>query len=130
MEFNEREIAHWEARTTETEKAALELSMCMDAIDKLSRLWDIADPEDKQGMARSVFSYIVYDLDARRITDFRLKPWADRFLIMRAALYQSETPTTAGEFEPILGLEPHARDMHPEGIEPPTFGSEDRCSIR
>jgi hypothetical protein len=28
VERNEREIAHWEARTSETEKAALELAMC------------------------------------------------------------------------------------------------------
>jgi hypothetical protein len=90
IEQNEREMAHWEARTTETEKAALELTVCMDAIDKVARLWDISEDEDRQGMARTLFSHIVYDLDTRRIVDFKLKPWADRFLVLRAALYQDE----------------------------------------
>jgi hypothetical protein len=76
-EDNEREIANWQARTTETEKAALELA----------HLWAAASNEDRQGMARSLFEYVIYDLDAHRITDFRLKPWADRFLVLRSALY-------------------------------------------
>jgi len=59
IEHNEREIAHWEARTSETEKAALELALCTQAVDKLARLWDMGEDEDKQGMARSLFSYIV-----------------------------------------------------------------------
>lgn len=50
----------------------------------------ISDDEDRQGMVRNLFSYIVYDLDAQRITDFRLKPWADRFLILRGALYEQD----------------------------------------
>ena len=38
-EKNEREIVHWASRTTETEHIALELAMCIDAINKLSDLW-------------------------------------------------------------------------------------------
>jgi hypothetical protein len=34
-EVNEREMAHWEARTSETEKLAYELAMCIEAVDKL-----------------------------------------------------------------------------------------------
>jgi hypothetical protein len=34
-ESNEREIAHWEMRTTETTKLALELAVCFEAIDQL-----------------------------------------------------------------------------------------------
>jgi hypothetical protein len=102
VEVNEREIAHWQTRTTETEKIALELAMCMEALDKIVRLWEISSNEDRQGLARSLFSYIVYDLDTQRIVDFRLKPWADRFLILRAALYEDEpgddgTPGGGGE---------------------------------
>ncbi|TVR25366.1 MAG: recombinase family protein, partial [Anaerolineaceae bacterium] len=88
-ENNEREIAHWESRTTETEKVALELTLCLEAIDKINQLWDISDDEDKQGMVRNLFSYVVYNLDTQRIVDFRLKPWADRFITLRAALYDS-----------------------------------------
>jgi hypothetical protein len=42
------------------------------------------------GLAQNLFEYIVYDLDLQRITDFRLKPWADRFLTLRARLYNVE----------------------------------------
>lgn len=90
---NEREIRHWESRTTETEKLAVELAMCIEAVNKLSRLWDISEPEDRQGLAQSMFEYLVYDLDEQRITDFRLKPWADRFLTLRADLYALESDT-------------------------------------
>jgi DNA invertase Pin-like site-specific DNA recombinase len=117
VEQNEREIAHWESRTTETEKAALELAMCMDAIEKLSQLWDVGDDEDKQGMARSLFSYVIYDLDARRIVNFRLKPWADRFLTLRSALYEDDSKGKSGS---MPGTKPQAEDVTPEGIEPPT----------
>ena len=35
---NEREIAHWEAQTTETEMIALKLTLCLEAIDRISHL--------------------------------------------------------------------------------------------
>lgn len=129
VEQNEREIAYWEARTSDSEKAALELTMCMDALDKLARLWDIGEPEDRQGMARSLFSYIIYNLDTRRIVDFRLKPWADRFLVLRAALYEDESGSDPASTPTVSGSEPQAEDVLPEGFEPPTPGSEDLRSI-
>ncbi|MBZ0304749.1 MAG: recombinase family protein, partial [Anaerolineae bacterium] len=97
VDANEREIAHWEARTTETEKQALELGMCMEAVERISRLWNLADDEDRQGLVRSLFEYLVYDLDTRRIVDFRLKPWADRFLTLRAALYADKDEGSGDE---------------------------------
>jgi hypothetical protein len=95
-ETNEREIAHWEARTTETEKVALELTLCLEAIDKINQLWDISEDEDKQGMARNLFSYVVYNMDTQRIVDFRLKPWADRFITLRAAFYDDNKDDVSG----------------------------------
>lgn len=89
-EKNEREIAHWQARTTETEKVALEFGMCVEALRAFQKLWDTASDKDKQGMVRNLFSYIVYDLNTRRITDFRLQPWADKFLIVRSSLFLEE----------------------------------------
>jgi hypothetical protein len=94
---NEREIAHWETRTTDTEKVALEIAMCVEAIDRIADLWDLSDDEDRQGMVRSLFSYIVYNLDTHRIVDFRLKPWADRFVMLRAALYNDGEKEIAPE---------------------------------
>src|SRR5690606_9562163 len=80
-EQNEREIAHWQTRTTETQQIALGLGMCLEIVDKLARLWDMADDEDRQGMAQDIFEEVVVNLDTRRIESFKLKPWIERFLI-------------------------------------------------
>ena len=96
IEHNERQIAHWEARTTETEKLALQFAMCAEALDKLVHLWEVGDDEERQGLVRSLFEEIVYDLDTQQIVDFRLKPWADQFIILRAALYETEDDPGGG----------------------------------
>ena len=67
MGQDEREIAHWEARTTDTEKAAIELAMCLDALDNLAELWDTVSDEDRQQMARMLVEYIIYDFDRQQI---------------------------------------------------------------
>src|SRR5437879_11267574 len=74
-ESNEREMAHWQSRTTETKKAAIELAMCMETIDNLVRYWDGASNEDKQSLARMLFDYIVYDLNRKCIVNLQLKTW-------------------------------------------------------
>lgn len=61
--------------------------MCIEVVDRIVRLWDASNDEDRQGLARSLFTSIVYNLDTRRMISFRLKPWAERFLVLRAALY-------------------------------------------
>jgi DNA invertase Pin-like site-specific DNA recombinase len=91
VEANNTEISHWQIRTTETEKLATELALCVDVVDKLERLWDLNDDEDRQGLVRSLFVEIIYNLDTQRIVDFKLKPWTDRFLTLRSALYENET---------------------------------------
>lgn len=126
VDKNEREIAHWEARTTETEQIALELAMCMDVINHMAVTWETASPEDRQGMAHNLFEYLVYDLDTQRITDFRLKAWADRFLILRAGLYETERGGVSGEEKTVAGdgkENPYAaQSVHTEmphrGLEP------------
>ncbi len=98
----EREIAHWESWTTENEQMALELALCIEVVEKLAYIWDNSDDEDRQGLVRNLFDWVEYDLDARRITNFRLKPWADRFIILRGALYEAEkeASTTSPEASP------------------------------
>lgn len=105
----EREITHWESRTSETSKVALEFSMCLEAVRSMKTLWAAANNEDKQGMVRNLFSYIVYDLDHRRIVDFRLKPWADRFLTMRAEHLAEENKNASS-------LQGEKRPMPPTGL--------------
>ena len=98
----EREIAHWEARTTETQKIVLELKACMAAVQSVANAWNNGSDEDKRGLAQNLFEYLIYDLDSRRIVDFQLKAWADRYVVLRAALYQSEAgnekPATKGGY--------------------------------
>jgi hypothetical protein len=109
------ELAYWEAYTTEKEEVALQLSLCLDAIDKVARLWDIAEAEERRTMAHNLFEYIVYNLDKQRIVDFRLKPWANRFLVLRAAVAAEEksgskNAYTNGRREvPHTGLKPLLR---------------------
>ena len=90
VEKNERELAQWQARTTETEKAGLELAMCLEALDTISRLRDMSDDENKQGMARNLFTEIIVDLDQGRIVDYKLKPSAERFLVIRISLFDED----------------------------------------
>lgn len=90
IESNEREIASWQAQTTERDKLAVELTMCIHTVDTMRRLWEVSSDEDKQGMARHLFEYVTYDLERQEIVDFRLKPWADQFLMLRAGLYAEE----------------------------------------
>ena len=89
-EENERMIAHWEARTSETERKALEFSTCMAAMNRLVELWPQASGQERLTLARSLFEYVAFDLDTQQITDFRLHPWADEYLILRDDLYGPE----------------------------------------
>jgi hypothetical protein len=106
----EREIAHWESWTTESEQMALELALCVEAVDKLAFIWDHSDDEDRQGFVRNLFEWVEYDLDARRITNFRLKPWADRFIVLRGTLYANEKEASNEE-----ASEDSAEDSAPQG---------------
>lgn len=114
MAENERELTYWAAYTTQQEQAMLELTKCLDVIEQVAKLWDIADPKERQLMARNLFDFIVYNLDEQRIVDFRLKPWADRFLVLRAALYEDETVAKM-QNAPTQALK---RNMPHTGFEP------------
>ncbi len=93
-ELNEREITHWQSYTTEAEKVSVELAMCLDVVDKIVRLWEVSNDEDKQGLVRHLFDYITYDLDKQQIVDFQLKDWASRYLIVRYDLYTMDADQT------------------------------------
>ncbi len=111
----------------------MELTLCLQAFEKLLALWDMGSAEDKQGMVRMLFEYIEYDLDTKQITDFRLKPWADEYLRLRTALYEMEEPqhheAESEESTTEESAKSMARVMPPEGFEPPTLCLEGTCSI-
>jgi len=109
------ELAYWEAYKTEQEEVTLQLSLCLDAITRVSDVWDIAQPAERRTMAHNLFDYITYDLDKQQIVDFRLKAWANGFLVLRAALSNqvargSKTPTQGGSSGvPHTGFSPQLR---------------------
>jgi hypothetical protein len=114
VEGNERESASWQARTIDGEKLGMELTMCIHTVETLVRLWEVSNDEDKQGMARHLFEYVVYNLDTQEIVDFRLKAWADQFLMLRAAHHTEEKTL---EFQAddnrvaLTGLQPLRRTL-------------------
>lgn len=82
----EHEIAHWENRTTETQKKAIELIKCIQAFNRLKTTWNGSINEEKQQLAQGLFEKVIYDLDAKEIVGFRLHPWADSYLKVKAEL--------------------------------------------
>ena len=48
-------------------------------------------------LARNLFQSIVYNLDQRKIVDFRLHAWADHYLMLRSDLYDDD-PDEGGAF--------------------------------
>ena len=114
VDLNEREIASWQARTTETEKLSMELGMCIQAVEMTKQLWEVGDDEDRQGIVRHLFDYIVFDLDKQCIVDFRLKPWADQFVISRVALHLQENNELNNDENPVVltGFHPTIRTLN------------------
>jgi hypothetical protein len=89
-DYHERQIAYWEAQTSDRQRITLELTTTLEMIGRLKQFWAISGGEDRRMLAHSLFDEIVYDLDAQRIVDFKLKRWAEPFLVLRAALYLDE----------------------------------------
>jgi len=100
----------------------MELAMCVDAIETMARLWDIANDEDRKGMAQNLFDEVVVNLDTRRIESFKLKPWVDRFLVLRMELYRDEYPELAEEIEDELGSESSIPQAKGQGNDMPHRG--------
>ncbi len=47
-------------------------------------------------MMQGLFEDIIYDLDTRCIVNFHLKPWADRYLVLRNDLFGNDPSGTDG----------------------------------
>ncbi len=98
IEENENEIARLQVELSEESqiKEMMELSIKM--FTELGSEWDEASNEDKQGFAQSLFSEVIFDLDTRHITGFKLKPWVEPFLQVQvssqACLEGFEPPTS------------------------------------
>jgi hypothetical protein len=85
-EKQEQEITHWQNCTTETQQTVSELMVAIEAVNQIATLWEGSGDEGRYHMACNLVEYLVYDLDERRIVDFRLKPWAANFMVLRTGL--------------------------------------------
>ncbi|MEM6283009.1 MAG: recombinase family protein [Chloroflexota bacterium] len=99
-ERNEREIIHWQNRSSDTQRMAIELQMCMNVFNQMIEVWDSSSDEDRQNMAHMLFEHVIYDLDAQHIVGFRLKVWAERYLVLRSCLFDDDS---SGDGTPPAG---------------------------
>ena len=104
----EAELLRWERYTTEARQTHIELMLCAEAFNRLVGLWETADDEGRQFLARGLFEEIVFDLDDQVMVGFKLKAWAERFLVVRGL--QTGAKGTA---VPPAGIEP--APLPPEG---------------
>jgi hypothetical protein len=78
----------------------------MAAFSQVAHQWSSADSDERIVLARGLFQYLVFDLDKQQIVDFRLHPWADQYLILRADLYEeADTDTDNGSEDDSEGNE-------------------------
>lgn len=114
---NEREIEAWEARTADTDVMTRELSRCYAAVTHLNEVWVSDKVEDKQQGVMNLFVAVLYDLDIRRIVGFSVKPWVERYLMLRASLPPEPTD---GSTKPNKGTfsegEDVVQDVVPKGF--------------
>ena len=66
----------------------------MAAFSQVAHQWSSADSDERIVLARGLFQYLVFDLDKQQIVDFRLHPWADQYLMLRADLYEDDDTDT------------------------------------
>lgn len=62
-EQNEREITNWRTYTIQTQHLVSQMVMCVEAVGKLSQLWEDSSDEDRNRMAHHLFECVVYNLD-------------------------------------------------------------------
>jgi hypothetical protein len=55
----------------------------VEAIKRIVTYWESSTHEDRQGMIRNLFEYVVWDFDATEIVDFKLKGQPGTTLISR-----------------------------------------------
>src|SRR5258708_4412062 len=96
----------------------LHMEKCAGIVGTLSQLWENGTDAERSEMIHDLFDEIVVNVDTRRITSFKLKPWVDQFLTVRASLYEVEnqkTPPEIGAGSEFIGSD---TAMPPRGSSP------------
>ena len=86
----DEETQSWKRMTSERERVEYELRAVVEMLIKLAAIWDAGDLEQRQSLIQSLFTHIIYDLDTRRIVNFKLKPWVERFVELRLETEKTE----------------------------------------
>ncbi|MBK8139495.1 MAG: recombinase family protein [Chloroflexi bacterium] len=111
----EGELQVLQTMTNDHQVVRTNLMTCMEILRRLKLYWADAEGEDKRILAHSLFEEIVYDMDAKQITDFTVKAWAEPFLIYRAELLEdSEAEETKNRL--VGGLSNHVLSFDPNGL--------------
>ncbi len=76
---NEREILRWENRTQDISRMYLQMEKCAVMVESFNRAWENGTDGERHELAHSLFDEIVVDIDTRRITSFKLEPFAQGF---------------------------------------------------
>lgn len=105
----EKEIAWWNEKSSEKQHEEIELSLCINSIRNIQRIWKHGNNEDRQGMAQYLIEEIVYDLDREEIVGLKLKNWVKKFARLRVAFhntFETSDSQDEGPDVPHTGLEP------------------------
>lgn len=99
----EHQIARLQAQIAQKNEAEIALKLSMEMVANLIQSWKQANDEMRRAFASSLFEYLVYDLDARRIVDFKLKPWAELLMQLKVTLGDDgDSSSQSGETERVL----------------------------
>lgn len=99
-----RQIAYWEAFTTDVQEIQIELLACATALINVQKAWHGGSEKHQNKLVQDIFTYITYDLDIQRIVSFGIQPWASRFLVIRGKLYEDALIKDKGIIENQGGI--------------------------
>jgi hypothetical protein len=86
VENAEHDIARLQTRIAQYHETEMSLKLTTEMVENLVHNWNQANAEMRRALASSIFEYLVYDLDARQIVDFKLKPWAELLMQLKLTL--------------------------------------------
>ncbi len=86
VESAEHEIARLQTQLAEHHETVVALKLITDMVANLVQNRRQSKPEVRRALAHSLFEYLVYDLDAQRIVDFKLTPWAELLMQLKVTL--------------------------------------------
>jgi hypothetical protein len=113
----EGELEVWTTMTNDRQQVRTNLMTCMEILRRLKLYWADAEGEDKRILAHCLFEEIVYDMDGRQIIDFKVKAWAEPFLIYRAQLLEdseaeeSKNRHDGGSSNDVLSHDPNGHEV-------------------